>query len=143
MQDDSPSSYDSLAIVRTVALMVAWLVVVAVMIRVFMLASTEHDSLGVLIGGLELVSVEFALLLEIVRPWSYRRSWARSASAFLMFMLIGSVGTLLAMHAGGILAVHALWALGIAGIFGLLTVWSTIAALSTRVRSGAPHYASR
>lgn len=123
-----------LGIARSVALTVLFLAVCVGMIRAHLDGGGTQDDLGTLAAGLVAVFVEFSLLVAIVRPWSYCRSWLRSVTAFGLFSVIGVLAMVFAMHMGVVVTLHALWTLAIAALFGLMTVWSMAAAVIFRVR---------
>ncbi len=54
------------------------------------------------------------LLVLLVRPWSYRRSWGRALAAFLFFGAAGVLLLMAGMHAGPTLHAPALWMLLVA-----------------------------
>ena len=68
-----------------------------------------HNAEGSLVLGLTMVWIEVVVLLAVLRPWSYARSWGRALTATAMWLPWALYGTLLAMHAGGVIIVHTLW----------------------------------
>lgn len=73
-----------------------------------------HNGEGALVRGLVLVAIELVVLLAILRPWSYHRSWGRALAAAIALAPWTLLSTVLTMHAGGVISLHALW-LWIAG----------------------------
>jgi hypothetical protein len=52
-----------------------------------------------------------ALLVLIVRPWSYRRSWGRSLLGFVLFAPVGAFLLVAGMHAGPTVNAPGFWML--------------------------------
>jgi hypothetical protein len=72
-------------------------------------------------------AVEVAVLIAIMRPWSYRRSWGRAALAAILFAAYGLFTLLVGMHAGSILGIHALWLLAL-GVSMAITAFVSVLA---------------
>jgi hypothetical protein len=92
-----------------------------------------HNRPGDLSFFTMLVCMETAIAFLILRPWSYRRSWARAATATLLFAPWSLLNLLVIIHGGGIMVVHTLWLLGLVGIFASLTFVSAFAAFHHRI----------
>ncbi len=102
-------------------------------------AAYHHNQEGALLQGLGMTLVELVVLALILRPWSYRRSWGRSAVALVVIL----PWTLLwagLMHQGGVLVVHAMWLVSLVVILCACCAWSGFAALRARryTTEGAP-----
>jgi hypothetical protein len=91
-----------------------------------------HNHDGALAQGLGASVVELAVLMLILRPWSYRRSWARAALALTVFLPWATLSTLSLMHVGGVLVVHAIWLVCVVLVLAACAVWSGAAAFRTR-----------
>jgi len=91
-----------------------------------------HNYEGALVHGLGLTLLELAVLYAILRPWSYRQSWARSALALLLFLPWTAFSMLMTMHAGGVIVLHFLWLAGVIVALVLLTSWSALVARRIR-----------
>jgi len=90
-------------------------------------AQYGHNSEGILAFVLPLTVVELAVALAILRPASYHASWLRAGAAFLVFAAWSLVSLMATMHAGGVMALHALWVMALAlGCF-VAMVWSLLA----------------
>lgn len=84
---------------------------------------------GDLVGMLELVGIELAVLYAVLRPWSYYRSWRRTAVAFGLFLPLTLLAFVASMHAGAIVFAHVVWlALVTVGLFVTLLVSGAAAA---------------
>jgi hypothetical protein len=104
---------------RVAFLPLLWLVVAGLMIRSWSndpydptlvgTARYGHNHEGALVDGLEITLVELAVLLAILRPWSYARSWGRALVALALLLPWTALSMLLMMHQGGILVLHTLW----------------------------------
>jgi hypothetical protein len=70
-----------------------------------------HNQFGALANGIMLTVLELVVLLAILRPWSYDRSWGRSLVAALLLLPVTAFSMLMTMHAGGIITLHFLWTL--------------------------------
>lgn len=122
---------------RYLALVGAWVATVLLAIRDDALdpydpslegtAQYGHNSEGVLGLVLPLTVVELVVALAILRPASYRASWLRAGAAFLVFAAWSVVSLLATMHAGGVIALHALWVMALALGCLVAMVWSLIA----------------
>jgi hypothetical protein len=90
-------------------------------------AQYGHNSEGILAVVLPLTVVELAVALAILRPASYHAAWPRAGAAFLVFAAWSVVSLMATMHAGGVLALHALWVLALALGCLVATIWSLLA----------------
>jgi hypothetical protein len=80
-----------------------------------------HNTPGTLGWTLAVMAVELVVLLAILRPSTYERSWGRALGAFALYAPAALFSALFAMHAGGILAIHLLWMLVVTlGLFVLM-----------------------
>lgn len=77
-----------------------------------------------------------AVLVAIVRPWSYRRSWARAGVGSLLFWATGLFGLVICMHCGRVSATVYLWSLLVA--VGLLVTSLVSAWVAVRSRGRPP-----
>lgn len=84
---------------------------------------------GDLIGGLLTFAIEFAVVVAIVRPWSYVRSWVRSLCVCVPAFLASGFFITSCMPDDAFTQVHALWMLALTLAFFGATVWSAAAAL--------------
>jgi len=80
-----------------------------------------HNHEGALVDGLVLTLVELAVLVAILRPWSYDRSWGRSLVAVVLLAPWAFLSMVMSMHAGGIVVVHLMWIL--LALVGLVVVF--------------------
>jgi hypothetical protein len=72
---------------------------------------------------------ELGVLVAILRPWSYQKSWGRALGALGACLPLTFFALLLTMHAGSVASVHALWMLtNLMGLVGacLVGVLSTL-----------------
>lgn len=65
--------------------------------------------LGGLLREIALSLVELSVLLGVLRPWSYRRSWGRALTGLVLLVPWTIVFGLSAAHGGRIVGVHFLW----------------------------------
>jgi hypothetical protein len=70
-----------------------------------------HNHDGALADGVVFTVIELAVLLAILRPWSYDRSWGRSLAATVLLLPMTALSMLMSMHAGGIIGLHFTWLL--------------------------------
>ena len=61
--------------------------------------------------GLVILAIEFVVLLAILRPWSYAKSFGRALVALGVFLLVGMFFT--TTCADAFASLHSLWLLGI------------------------------
>ena len=67
------------------------------------------------------------MLLAILRPWSYDRSWGRALVAWILLAPWNALSMIMSMHQGGIIVLHWMWlCLLLLGI-GITFLWSAIA----------------
>ena len=83
---------------------------------------------GVLIVG-AFVTAQVVLLLAVLRPATYRRSWGRSALAVLVCIAFACYTALGLMHAPPYIAAYFLWLLGMLGAVVCVFFWSALSAL--------------
>lgn len=88
-------------------------------------------TLGVCLGA---TFLELMLILMILRPDSYLRSWGRPIVALLVLAPLIGLSLMMAMHAGNILLLHLLWLLVLAALCVLLVLISGTAAFLNRDR---------
>lgn len=120
---------------RTVTFVAGWLLVSATMVAMHLRAGMRagggdpsHDGAGALAAGLAITAVELAVLLAIIRPWSYRRAWWRALGACVLFAPASVVAMVAALHVGAIASLHAFWLFALTGLLAVATVWSLGAA---------------
>jgi hypothetical protein len=104
---------------RIAPLPLLWLTTVILMVRSWAgdpydpaLEGTDrygHNHDGALTDGVVFTVIELAVLLAILRPWSYDRSWGRSLVATMLLLPVTAFSMLMSMHAGGIIALHFTW----------------------------------
>lgn len=104
---------------RLAGLPCLWLAIVVLMIRSHLgdpydpaLTGTEaygHNHEGALLQGVIWTFTELVIVSAILRPWTYRRSWGRALGALALLVPWTGLALLMTMHAGGIVALHALW----------------------------------
>lgn len=68
-----------------------------------------HNGEGALVVGLVITVIELAVLVAILRPWSYHRSWGRSLVAVALLGPWATISMTLSMHQGGIVIIHSIW----------------------------------
>lgn len=68
-----------------------------------------HNGDGALGFGLGLSAIELVVLVAILRPWSYDRSWGRSLVAVALLLPWTAMSMLLSMHQGGVVTLHFMW----------------------------------
>lgn len=68
-----------------------------------------HNHEGALVDGLVITLIELAVLLAILRPWSYDRSWGRALVAVALLAPWALVSMVLSMHQGGVVVLHFAW----------------------------------
>ncbi|MBZ5708692.1 hypothetical protein [Nannocystis pusilla] len=122
---------------RYLALVGAWAATVILAIRDATLdppdpsrigtAQYGHNSEGALAVVLSLTVLELAVALAILRPASYHAAWPRAAAAFLVFAAWSVASLLATMHAGGVVALHALWVMALALGCLVAMLWSLLA----------------
>lgn len=133
----APVSASAWTRVRYLVLVGAWAATVILAIRDAALdphdpsrigtAQYGHNSEGVLAAVLPLTVVELAVALAILRPASYHAAWPRAAAAFLVFAAWSVASLLATMHAGGVVALHALWVMVLALGCLVAMLWSLLA----------------
>lgn len=106
-------------VLRTAVLPAFWALTAVMMVRDWLddpydpqLEGTRrygHNSEDALPNGLVLTLVELAILVAILRPWSYDRSWGRALGAVALLAPWTMLSMLMTMHAGGIAFVHFAW----------------------------------
>ena len=72
-------------------------------------SSYGHNGEGALVDMLAMSAIELAVLVAILRPWSYDRSWGRALLAAALLLPWTAVSMMLSMHAGGIVLLHFMW----------------------------------
>jgi hypothetical protein len=94
-----------------------------------------HNHEGALVQGLSFTLVELAVLVAILRPWSYDRSWARALVAVVLLTPWMMLSMLMSMHQGGIVFLHFSWIFFL--FVGLVVTFfvSAISAFRSRTRS--------
>jgi hypothetical protein len=77
-----------------------------------------HNHESALVDGLVGTLIELAVLIAILRPWSYDRSWGRSLVAAALLAPWTAISMVLSMHQGGIVALHFMWVFfALVGVF--------------------------
>lgn len=128
--------------IRIAALPVYWIVVVGLMTGDWVgdpypperpyERAYGHNHDGALVDGIALASVELAVLLAILRPWSWDRSWGRTLVALALLLPWTSLLMMMSMHAGGVIVLHTLWLMTLVVALGCVLVYTVIAALVRR-----------
>lgn len=88
-------------------------------------------TLGVVLGA---TFLELLLVIIILRPGSYLRSWGRPLSGLVVLAPLIGLSLVMSMHAGGILLIHLLWLVVLAALCVLLVLISGTAAFLNRGR---------
>jgi hypothetical protein len=88
-----------------------------------------HNHDGALTTGIVLATLEAVVLIGILRPWSYDRSWARAAVALVLWLPWTALSMVFTMHAGGVLLIHFLWLFALLCALVVTIIWSAIALL--------------
>ncbi|MEZ4383176.1 MAG: hypothetical protein R3A79_17745 [Nannocystaceae bacterium] len=106
---------------RLAGLPCLWLAIVVLMVRSHLgdpydpalegTAAYGHNHEGALLQALVWTFTELVIVSAILRPWSYRRSWGRALGALALLVPWTGLSLMMTMHAGGIVALHALWLL--------------------------------
>ena len=91
-----------------------------------------HNRPGDLSLYLGLTIAELLVLLLILRPATYRRSWGRALAASALLTPWTLLFLALLIHSGGIMALHFLWLAGLLVGLLALTVVSSIAAVRSK-----------
>ena len=127
---------------RIAALLALWLASVACMVTDYVADPYDagrtgtrayfHNHEGALAQGLGASAIELAVLLLILRPWCYRRSWRRAVLALTVFVPWTALCALSLMHAGGVFVFHAIWLTCVVLVLAACAVWSGAAALRAR-----------
>jgi hypothetical protein len=132
-----------MAIVRCAAMLAAWLLTSLSMVAeqyrevLTMGGSCVADAAAAsaeLGGGLILLAVEFAIIVAIVRPWSYRRSWLRSLGACVVFYFVSGHFVFTCSPNDAFTRYHTHWLIGGVAIFFFFTLWSAAAAFAAYTR---------
>ena len=95
-------------------------------------AAYGHNHEGALWQGLLITAVELVIVGLILRPWSYQRAWWRALGALGLLVPWTLFSALMVMHAGGILAIHFLWVLGLTAATVVVLLWSIVASVRLR-----------
>jgi len=100
-----------------------WIVAAICMIVAYYHAPLDHTAQAPLLHGHHapgmlwqwiLISLgELIIMLTILRPWSYHRSWGRALSAALLLLPWTLLSLLWVMHAGPLFLIHFLWVLAL------------------------------
>jgi hypothetical protein len=125
------------AAVRMAGLVTMWLGTLALMVADHvndpfnpLLEGTRrygHNDASALERGVIMTAVELAVLVGILRPWSYWHAWLRALIALIVLVPWTFFALLLTMHAGGIMAIHAVWCMALCVVLLIGTVWSGVA----------------
>src|SRR5688572_6692398 len=94
-----------------------------------------HNHEGALVDGLGITLVELAVLLAILRPWSYERSWGRAMVAVALLLPWTALSMFLTMHQGGIFVLHWLWLVVVVLVVASALLGSLVASYR-RIASG-------
>ena len=131
-----PTAHSGSQALRVAALPAFWLLTAVMMARDWWndpydprLEGTDaygHNSEDALANGLVLTFFELAILVAILRPWSYDRSWGRASIALALLLPWTLLWMLGAMHAGGVFGLHWMW-------LALLVVGLTVTVLVSLV----------
>ena len=88
-----------------------------------------HNRDGDLSFFVTLLIVELAVVLFILRPSTYQRSWGRALSATATVTVWTIPFLLTILHSGNVMVSHVVWLLGVAALLGALSVASLLAGL--------------
>ena len=134
-----PQSPDLRHALRLGGLPCLWLTIALMMVRNHLgdpytpeLSGTAiygHNPPGALLQGLIWSFSELVILMAILRPWSYRHSWTRGLGAVAILLPWAGLSVIMTMHAGGIVALHALW---IALLLVIMLVVTTVSAIASK-----------
>jgi hypothetical protein len=80
-----------------------------------------------------IMTIEAAVLLAIIRPWSYDKSWIRSVVSFFVFLSFSFIFLFTLMHAPAHVLYHFLWLVVISIALLVCSIWSGISALRNRI----------
>lgn len=84
-------------------------------------------------------AVELLVVLLILRPHTYARSWRRALAALALLTPWTFFFMVMLMHSGGIMYYHVLWLLVLWSVLALLALASGIAAFVGRRAARLPH----
>ena len=76
------------------------------------------------------MTLQAGLTVAILRPRSWRRSWARAAAALAVSVGFLGYGAITSMHAPPAHAAYLWWLLLFAGAMAVLLLWSVVAAIT-------------
>ena len=89
---------------------------------------------------LSLMTAQAAILLAVLRPWSYRRSWVRALTAFIVSLFFWRVVAVFFFFHGvaeTYLSVYGWWMMAMSfGTFGLF-LWSALVSLPATPAEGS------
>ena len=97
-------------------------------------AAYGHNHEGALLQVLPVTLIELGVVMLILRPWSYRRSWGRSVAALVVFLPWTLLSAAILMHQGGVVVLHAMWLASLVVVLVACVAWSGVAALRARRR---------
>ena len=80
-----------------------------------------HNRPGDLRQFILMSGVELCLVLLLLRPWSYRRSWGRALTALVLLAPWTFLFLAMAVHSGGVMIWHLKWLGGV--LVGLLVLF--------------------
>ena len=122
------------------ALLLAWWTVTLVRMRSSALhaggsvaTSGARGAAGDLRTYVIMTAVELGVVLLLLRPWSYRRSWGRAFVTAVLLLPWSFVWLMLLAHSGGVKGLHFLWLFGL--LVGCLALTAISAAFALRRRS--------
>lgn len=95
-------------------------------------AAYGHNQEGALLQGLGLSLSELIILMGILRPWSFDRSWGRGMATFALLLPWTALAILSMMHSGGVFALHALWLMVVLVGVLVLTIVSAVTSKAGR-----------
>lgn len=129
---------------RIVGLLLLWAATVAAIVRDHLgdpfdetrvgTAAYGHNAPGALGLALGATLLELLLILMILRPGSYLRSWGRPLVGLVVLAPLLGLSLVMSLHAGGIMLIHLLWVLVLAALCVLLLLISGTAAFLNRGR---------
>jgi len=79
--------------------------------------------------GVQFLLIECAVLVGLLRPWSWKRSWIRAGIALVLWSPWALLSLMSSMHAGGVWVIHGMWTLFVWCFLGTELFWSGIARL--------------
>ena len=95
-----------------------------------------HNRPGDLQHYLIMSLTELVLVLLILRPWSFDRSWRRALMVLVPLVPWTLLHLLVLIHSGGVMVLHFFWLAGLLVAMLLLAIVSATSAISVQVDAG-------